>query len=581
MLPFSVTQQQQRSEHLFDAYFLLALAISTSPSYHPATLGVALLGFVTLLLGLLGRVPELLLRWHWRPLSLISLVLIATICAPADTPERWYRYSHQAMVGIGFVLVTLFYAGSAQRQRRILWAVGAMKLALLLIGIWLVQQPTIDVWHLQHQAVQLLLHGKNPYSTPVADIYTGGFAYGHQKYYAYAPLNLILSLPAEVLLGDYRYGLVAALAASVLLFRETGRRLGVSVARIDFLTLALLLHPRLERLMIYGWLEPYLVLLLSLFVFLQVSGRTGILPTVVLFAMPLLKQYFAAPLLLYLLLLRPPLRTVLWASLLGLLALSPLLLWNFQAVVRNGLLFFVQNLGFRSDSISVAAAIFELTGYQSGVKTTFVFQLGLGLLSAWLLRRQTNRLASFLCACAVSLFGSFLVAPQAFINYYFFVGTLLAWATLLLTPAQSQCPDPPSVSLLHSALRSLAVLSLTCAITGFAFALYYHFLCPRTATVGSARLAKGEPLLSESWLLARSTEQLFVCHDRHCFGPLCHDDLRCLCVDHKLATTPEQVQQRLYNQGRQPASCVLDHAHPLPSDRTGQCWNGRCVDRLE
>ena len=66
---------------------------------------------------------------------------------------------------------------------------------------------------------------------------------------AHAPLNLLLSIPAKVLFGDYRYGLLAALIASLMLFRQTGKRLGICLSH-GLLTMAALLHPRLDRLVI-------------------------------------------------------------------------------------------------------------------------------------------------------------------------------------------------------------------------------------------------------------------------------------------------------------------------------------------
>ena len=73
-------------------------------------------------------------------------------------------------------------------------------------------------------------------------------------YYSYAPLNgLLLSIPAKALWGlSLRTCRVAA--GGTPLFRKTGRLLGVSSYQIDFLTLLAILHPRLERMVIYaGW----------------------------------------------------------------------------------------------------------------------------------------------------------------------------------------------------------------------------------------------------------------------------------------------------------------------------------------
>ncbi len=117
------------------------------------------------------------------------------------------------------------------------------------------------------------------------------------------------------------------------------------------------------------------------------------------------------------------LRSVIIAALAGVLALSPLLLWNFEATVRNGLLFFVQNIGFRPDSLSVAAGIFAYNGYQTGVKAALAAQLAAGLLAAWFLRRQDNPLGQLfdgLCTVSIRLvFGR----PPVFRQLLLFCGS--------------------------------------------------------------------------------------------------------------------------------------------------------------
>ena len=86
-----------------------------------------------------------------------------------------------------------------------------MKVLMWAAGVWVVRTPQIDVWHLQQHAIDYLLSGRNPYTEAVPDVYQGGASFGYQPFYAYAPLNLLLSTPAKVLFGDYRAGMVLAL----------------------------------------------------------------------------------------------------------------------------------------------------------------------------------------------------------------------------------------------------------------------------------------------------------------------------------------------------------------------------------
>ena len=575
----TVRIQEQRSKYLIDVYLLLAIALAAGLGYHPAIVTVLVASFAVLVVSVFAVRPNA--KVHLQGLCLLAMAILVGANVPAETTNYTYVLLCRGSAVPFLFLAALLDAGNERTRRLVLAIATTLKLALLIGGLYVVPHPTIDVWQLQQYAVDFLLQGKNPYTTPVDDIYAGGIAFGYQKYYAYAPLNLLLSIPAKVIFGDYRFGLIAALAASLILFRESGRRLGVSSFRIDFLTMAALLHPRLERLMIYGWLEPYLVLLLSLFVYLYVTGRRGTLPTVVLFAMPLLKQYFAVPILLYLLIMRPRVRSVLIAGAAGVLALSPLLLWNFQATVRNGLLFFVQNLGFRPDSLSVAAGIYAYGGYQPGVKTALFAQLAAGLLAAWWLRRQDNRLGSFLVASALSLFASFLVAPQSFINYYFFVGVLVLFASLTNSPSTDEQPPAPLISLAHSLIRALAVFGITCSLL-FLFHLLFDFqLCPRLLRLGRERMAAGQPLLEDGAWIARPTEQIFICQRRHCLGPICHDDLHCLCAARDAFPTPQALTERLRQQRLSGVACTIDQANPKATDHNGGCWKAHCHERIE
>lgn len=575
----SASHKDHRSQFLIDSYLLLAIGLASGVNYHPAIVAVIVASLLVLWLAVLW--PRALCQRHLQRMCLSGLAVLLCANVPAETADTVYVFACRAAAAPCLLLVALLESGNPRRRRIVLVMTGLLKLALALWGLRVVSHPSIDVWHLQQRAVEILLQGKNPYTTQIDDIYAGGIAFGHQKYYAYAPLNLLLSIPAKVLFGDYRYGLLGALSASLILFRAAGKKLSVASSRIDFLTMAALLHPRLERLLIYGWLEPYLILLLSLFVYLYVCGKRGTLPTMILCALPLLKQYVAVPVLLYLILLTPPLSALLWSALLGLLALSPLLVSNFSATLYHGFLFFVQSLGFRPDSLSVAALCYDLTGYQMGVKTALCVQLGSGLASALLLRTRTDRLSAFLIASALSLVASFLFAPQAFINYYFFASAILLWAALCVSPTEAEQTPQRLPSLLSQLVRALGILGLTASILYVAHLVFDLQLCPRKDTVGRQKQAMGKPILDEGAWIARPTEQLYLCETEHCIWPLCHQDQRCLCADRTAFPTEQSLVDRLSQRGQRSVRCQLDHAFPSAADQTGLCWRARCHDRIE
>jgi hypothetical protein len=579
MIHDSSSQKEPRSLFLIDSYLLLAIALAAGMSYHPAIVSVIVASLFSLWLGVAR--PSALPGWHLHTLSLSGLAVLLWLNDPAETSAEHFVMSCRAASVPMLILVAFLESGSAKTRRIVLVLAGLLKLGLILWGLRVVSHPSIDVWHLQQRAVEILLQGKNPYSTPVDDIYAGGIAFGHQKYYAYAPLNLLLSIPAKVCFGDYRYGLLTALTASLLLFRQTGNRLGVWSHRIDLLTMAALLHPRLDRLVIYGWLEPYLILLLSLFVYLYVCGKRGLLPTMILFAMPLLKQYVAVPLLLYLLLLRPPLVAICWSALLGVIMLSPLLLSNFSATLYHGFLFFVQSLGFRPDSLSIAALVFNVSGHQMGVKTALGVQLLSGLLAAHILRKDSDRLTAFLMSSALSLIASFLFAPQAFVNYYFFAGVIVLWAALCASPTQNEQAPARLPSLPSQLRRALLILGLTASTVYVSHLVFDWQLCPRTTRISQQKRAEGKAILDEGIWVARPTEQIHLCESEHCVWPLCHQDERCLCADRTTFPTEQSLEAQLRARGQQHVRCQLDHATSDVADRTGSCWRARCHVRIE
>jgi hypothetical protein len=131
-----------------------------------------------------------------------------------------------------------------------------------------------------------------------------------------------------------------------------------------------------------------------------------------------------------------------------------------------------------------------------------------------------------------------------------------------------------AVTLRLTAVITLGLLAATAGIYG---TLFQRF-CAARAAVGSARLAAGLPLIDSGDAVARVDEQIFVCTSRDCLGPLCHEDLRCLCAP--TTSSPTDLAADLARAGRGPASCRLDHAQPSPADRSGACQKRHCHEHL-
>ncbi|MBK7858061.1 MAG: hypothetical protein IPJ65_05435 [Archangiaceae bacterium] len=184
-------------------------------------------------------------------------------------------------VGLG-IAALLVGAGLAKKPwlgRFHLWALLA---AFLFLGHWLLKAspaPFIDVFVFQRDGVHALLAGNNPYALRYPDIYGNSPFYGEglsvngvlQFGYPYFPLSLLLALPGQVLLGDYRYAQLAAMALSaVFIAKARPGRVGIAAASL------LLFTPRVFFVLEQGWTDPFVLLGLSAVVFVAIRWKPAL-----------------------------------------------------------------------------------------------------------------------------------------------------------------------------------------------------------------------------------------------------------------------------------------------------------------
>lgn len=123
--------------------------------------------------------------------------------------------------------------------------------------------PRIDVYRFLQDSSIGLLHGANMYH----QCWPGST--GLTCSYPYLPMTSVLLVPARLLTGDVRYGLLAALVAAVLLLR---RRLPRELTALPLLLLA---FPQAPYSLVQAWTEPLLVVLLVGMVLATAAGRPG------------------------------------------------------------------------------------------------------------------------------------------------------------------------------------------------------------------------------------------------------------------------------------------------------------------
>jgi hypothetical protein len=350
--------------------------------------------------------------------------------SPSSTGGMWYEATVRGFGAVAVGLVALHAHGDARQRRIATWALVAPAVLFWLLAPLAEPDPHIDVWQLYQHGAHDLLHGHDPYNTLVPDAYGGRIDYGYRNpYFNYLPLSLLLSLPSYVAAGDYRFGLALALVATLGLLHATARRLGVSERLRQLVLVAAALHPVARMLVVKGWNEPYLALALAAFVYFQVRAPRGVAQAIALFAMPAMKQYVVAPVLLYPTL-RPRVRSVALALGCAALTMIPFLLWDARSFLDQAILFQLHGTGFRSDGLTVSALLYRVSGAQLGKAWALGTQL-VAAAAAWTLLRQRG-LGGYLLASGLALWTSFLFGSQAFMNYYFLVGIFLLGAVLTL-----------------------------------------------------------------------------------------------------------------------------------------------------
>jgi hypothetical protein len=246
----------------------------------------------------------------------------------------------------------------------------------------------------------------------------------------YMPLVIVAAAPWIAVLGDCRFELAVCLPITIVLLRAAGRRLRVDHWLIDAVTLAWVLHPRATMMVIKSYQEPLLVVVLALFVYLASRDEDGYGQSIAFFLLPALKQYVVAPVLIYAAMRRRRPWAVAIGAAVAAATIVPFVVWNARATI-DGMSYLMRvPIGFRADSDSLSALAAQVFDIHSGRALGVAAQLVAGAAAWALLRRQA--LGGLLLASALSLLASFLLATQAFFNYYYFAGALLLCTSLVL-----------------------------------------------------------------------------------------------------------------------------------------------------
>ncbi|CAO5155287.1 PMT family glycosyltransferase, 4-amino-4-deoxy-L-arabinose transferase [Frankia sp. AiPs1] len=160
------------------------------------------------------------------------------------------------------------------------WVVLGLACAAGVATIHAAPRPRIDVWYLSQVSASGLVHGADLYRQQWAPDRASYGVDGLFDVYPYLPWTTVLLAPARLLLGDVRYGLIAALATAAVCARRLGRPAraalpaGASLPAglVAALPLLVVIFPESMYALQQSWTEPLLVACLAVLV---LAGRGG------------------------------------------------------------------------------------------------------------------------------------------------------------------------------------------------------------------------------------------------------------------------------------------------------------------
>ena len=303
-------------------------------------------------------------------------------------------------------------------------------LSFLAAGTWVLQsgsRPRIDVWTVQTKGVDAALHGRDPWSVSFEDVYHLPDLYAPGTVrdgmvhlgFPYPPLTLLMDMPGHLLLGDYRYSNLAAMALAAIFIacppgphRTSGGGV-VFVYTAGFPGAA----QRMDRA--HGGDAVGGNHLLRL-------PRTKLLP----WALGLLlvsKQYMLCAIAPAFLLIGRPLR---WREMLASFRSSrsssaqavslPLALWNFRAFLNSNFLV-AGGAKFRMDALSFFAYYANIRDWTPPAWIGSVSFLAAVPITIFAMRRAARTPAGFATALGLVFIFFFSLNKFAFCNYYYFV----------------------------------------------------------------------------------------------------------------------------------------------------------------
>lgn len=416
-------------------WLLVAFALALSPIVLPA------LPRVDALVAERWMVPAFAVGLAFQFAALVS----SSPGIYVDPATGYTLREFQALVAIGAVASGFALA----RVGRDVRSLGALVLLVFVgLGYWMMKaspNPHIDVFSIHQESIAALLQGHDPYTLTFPNPYhaTNWFSPGAATYdrllfgYVYPAWTILSAVPGYVLVHDYRYSFLAAVAVS--------GALGTYVRPGPWSLLAtslFLFTPRSFFVLEQGWTEPALLVGIAISVFAAGRRRLGWMLPIGLGIMACAKQYsiLAAPAALLLRPLYPSWRAfvVMVAKAIGvaLLITLPLALWHPKAYWYDvyGMQF---TAPIRPDSLSLPTWWAAKFGYDMPKVLHLGLPAALGVLTVVRARKTAS---GFAWAVSI-LYFIFFMFRQGFCNYYYLVVCAQALAVAAASPTVSRPPS--------------------------------------------------------------------------------------------------------------------------------------------
>ncbi len=425
------------------AFGLIALALFfTEGHYQPAALV-----HVVSALGLALAAAFTTSLWHGRlawfdriarraaPFWLIALVELQLFALSLKRPGIYVRSDADlepftlGLIAAAVICASYLWRKMPGARLRFPILVGLF----VVLGMWTISaapKPFIDVWYYEQHAAALLLHGENPYTGEYPNIYGHTIFLGESilkngniQYHMYTPLSVLATIPGYIA-GDARYSWVAATAGAALLLVAALRRLGRPAGdALELCAVLIMFQARGFFLVEEAWTEPLVVLSMAMCIYAMCRGLRW--PALAVFLSA--KQYSILWL--------PALlagRRITWrdlgcAAIASALLALPFFIWGPDALFQ-GVVAFQFNQPFRWDALSVLPWFGQKTGQAPSSAIGFGAAALVMAIAVFRARRSQGEASlgeTTLSGAAVYL-AFFAFNKQAFFNYYWFVGAVLA-----------------------------------------------------------------------------------------------------------------------------------------------------------